>query len=332
MSESIWSTLFRESGAEHLSASLAGTAAPLPAADATVCCPLPAAIIEVAGPDSATFLQGQLTCHLENITPERGAPGAQCSLKGRVLATFLLGQPATGRYWLRLPADNAALTTQALAKYIVFSKATIAVADDVVVLGLYGPAASELLRAAGASCGGQHQTAAMDGGLIYQRDADGLHFECWLTTAAASALLRQLGPRLQPVAPSFWELLDIRAGEAAVDAATRDQFLPQMLNLDATGAVRFDKGCYTGQEVVARAHYRGQVKRRLRRFSCTDLPADTVTDASDSSVGTVILKAPSETGWELLAVVAGSAGAVLRAGETALRAESLPYAIKENIG
>ncbi|MCB1733271.1 MAG: tRNA-modifying protein YgfZ, partial [Halieaceae bacterium] len=141
-------------------------------------------------------------------------------------------------------------------------------------------------------------------------DAGGEMFECLLQGAQAGTLLDRLQQDASPAARTAWEASLIRAGVPRIAAATSGEFIPQMLNYDLTGQVSFSKGCYTGQEVIARMHYRGKPKRRLYLASLTqgelaggDPPAPGLAlySAGEQSVGTVVNAAQGEGGqWQLL--------------------------------
>lgn len=290
-------------------------------------------LLSVTGPDAEKFLQGQLTCSAADVTVERSSPGAHCTPKGRIISSFQLLRPAPDRFLLRLRADLLETAAQALGKYIVFSKARLQPREDLVGIGLHGPDAGAIVRAlAGASPGARHATVICGDGFVLQRDDGGNWFECWLPAADALQLWEK-----NPCARAgsrYWEWLNIRAGIAEIGAATSDEYIPQMLNYHLTGAVNFQKGCYTGQEIVARAYYRGQVKRHLIRAQLSgNVPAtgDAVSDAAGKTVGTVfggVEVAPGQA--ELLAVcstTAGDSAATLHIGAAELRPAPLPYAI-----
>jgi folate-binding protein YgfZ len=224
-------------------------------------------ILQVAGPDAAKFLQGQLTCDINALTASTATPGAHCTPKGRMLSSFLIAHPQPDTYWLRVRTAIRASASAALAKYIVFSKAKLQAQTPLLVIGLAGPDAAAAVRGcAGAVPAGQFGVVTTAEGAIVQLDNEGRRFEAWLPPAAALALWQQCGS-FEIAGSAFWRWLDIRAGWASIEAGTVEAFIPQMLNYDRNGAISFSKGCYTGQEIVARAHYRGQVKRHLLRAS-----------------------------------------------------------------
>ncbi len=303
--------------------------------DTTVIVPLShLGLVGVKGPDSAKFLQGQITCDVQEAGPDRFVQGAYCSPKGRVLASFYLAQAQPDSYWLRLRRDIQASTQASLAKYVVFSKAKIAAEEDLIGLGLHGPAARSVvatLTGSAAAAGTAGSAIPVEGGLVLQLDDAGSWFECWLSREQAQALWQGQVGKLTPAGGDFWRCLSVRAGLAEISAATVDLFIPQMLNLQLTGAISFKKGCYTGQEIVARTQYRGQIKRHLYRLECP-LPAPLagaeLEGPNGQKIGSVVDRvAINATRAELLAVMSANDAAELGANATTVRLLDLPYAI-----
>ncbi|WP_116365166.1 YgfZ/GcvT domain-containing protein [Parahaliea mediterranea] len=239
-------------------------------------CPLEnESLLQVSGPDAATFLQGQTTCDVRQVNDHSARPGAWCSAQGRILADFLLSQCAPETFLLRLRADIADTTAERLKKYVVFSKASVVVATDWQVLACWGDGAGAALRAVlGETPTARFGSCASEGVVVIQVDEAGQQFEV-LLSPARSDLLDALGAQLQAAPASQWQALQVAAGIGRIEAPTVEAFLPQMLNYDLTGFVSFQKGCYTGQEVIARLHYRGKAKRRLflARLDGVDAPA-----------------------------------------------------------
>lgn len=269
--------------------------------------PLPfIGVLSLQGKDAQTFLQGQTTCDVRQITPTCASLGAFCNPQGRVIATFQLLRRESG-FLALLAADLVEKVTQRLKLYILRSKVEVAAED----LALFGVTVAD--------------SKALKGILEYPLQARGAviqaHQLSWLkmpppgerwivlgSPQAAQAMWLKLVETLSAAESpaAYWQLQDIRAGFPTVTAATSEEFLPQMLNLDRLGGISFDKGCYTGQEIIARTHYRGQVKRRLYRVRCLSphLPAPGAPlIAEGETVGEVINVAPADGGQEILAVV-----------------------------
>ena len=303
------------------------------------------ALLHLEGPDTLTFLQGQLTCDTRKLSSEQALPGLYCTPQGRVICDFLLLQLAPGHVALRLRSELRADSAATLAKYIVFSKSRLlADDDDWRLVGCWGPGAASALRGAfGEVPGGQYQISQGEGRVLVQTDAGGEMFECLLQGAQAGTLLDRLQQDASPAARTAWEASLIRAGVPRIAAATSGEFIPQMLNYDLTGHVSFSKGCYTGQEVIARMHYRGKPKRRLYLASLArgepaagEPPAAGLAlySEGEQSVGTVVNAVRGEDGqWQLLVTatrdgvtrglrLASSAGPRLALGE-------LPYPVPQ---
>ena len=238
--------------------------------------------LRLRGVDVVRFLQGQLSSDVLRLAPGRSLLAGYHNPQGRVIALLRLVQLAEGDVLALLPRELAGVVAQRLGKFVLRSKVTIT--DD-----------SAHWRIGGLACERSAEAAALPLSVGAQRCVGGTTVVCvgeqpgrWLeisphtergqpkgTDPAASNGLEisphtERGqPELPPASPvsrERWRELDIHAGLPQVYAATSEQFVAQMLNLDAIGAIDFDKGCYTGQEVIARAHYRGRVKRRLQRF------------------------------------------------------------------
>lgn len=250
------------------------------------------ALLQVHGPDAATFLQGQATCDVRDISEQRGLPGAWCTPQGRMLADFLLVQTAPEHYTLRLRADIADTTAERLGKYIVFSKAEMTRPQNWRVIACWGGDAGTALKAlTGVLPDQRYGCTSGEGFCLIQVDEAGEQFELYLDGSARADLLEALDQSLETQSPNVWQALQIDKGIGRVEAHTVETFLPQALSYDLTGFVSFTKGCYTGQEVVARLHYRGTPKRRLYRASLPSGAAPAAGEsvfAGDRNVGTVV--------------------------------------------
>lgn len=265
--------------------------------------------LQIAGLDSSKFLQGQLTCDIAGASETHATPGAHCTPKGRMLSSFWIARRDPQTYWLRVRADIAAGATAALAKYIVFSKAKISKQEQLLALGLNGPDAAAAIKAFGGNLpAGMNGVVSTAGGLIVQLDEAGLRFEAWLPEDEAIALWQSC-KNFATVNPDFWRWLDIRAGLASVSAGTVEAFIPQMLNYEQIGGISFTKGCYTGQEIVARTQYRGQVKRHLVRAevsAAAPAPGSDIVGADGRALGQVVDAVERGDGVsDLLIVVSG---------------------------
>ena len=226
-----------------------------------------ASLIAVRGPDADSFLQGQLTCDVREVTLEHSLPGAYCSPKGRVLACLRLFRRGDAVY-LELPRDLAQPTLERLSKYVLRAKVTLEDAcDRLASFGVAGPKAAALvmerLGAIPEAENGVIHTAEDESGITVIR-LPGLtpRFELHGPVEAMQAINKALGGD-PGIDGERWAALEILAGRPAVYPQTVEAFVPQMLNLDVLGGISFQKGCYVGQEVVARTHYLGKIKRRM---------------------------------------------------------------------
>ena len=203
----------------------------------------PRGYIQLSGPDSSKFLQGQVTCDMDQLTTEQSIRGAQCTPKGRIIFLFEASCDSAGNIVLETHSSVTEIAIASLKKYAVFFKTEIS----------------------------------------------------------------EIGAPANHQPPSDLERL--RTGSADITAETSDLFIPQMINLDAQGYINFKKGCYTGQEIIARAHYRGAVKRRMHhlQIAASQIPklGSEVLGAEGRAIGTVASAAQVDAATvELLAVLA----------------------------
>lgn len=260
---------------------------------------LPWRALKVSGPDAQTFLQGQVTCDMREITPAQSRLGCLLNLKGRIQASFRAVAVADG-YLLLLPEEQLAAAQARLAKYGVFSKITLDT-PDVIVTGLAGQPLHQSWPEAVNSVA--HDEA---GTLIRLPGNRALHLGT-----------QPLAGDSQPAdaALAAWRCLEVRSGEILVAGDEQEKFQPQELDYHTLHGVSYQKGCYLGQEIVARLYFRGQLKTGLQ---CLRVNADTVAPvpgqailADGKSVGEIIrVSWPDTTHAELLALVRLDAGAL----------------------
>ncbi len=221
------------------------------------------AALRIQGADAVRFLQGQLSNDVQRLSAERSLIAGYHNPQGRVIALLRLVHLGEGDVLAILPREILTPVAQRLAKFVLRSK--VRISEECAAwtvngwLGWDAPVAAPPL-------GEQRRVA--DSLLVCVSEQPARYLEIRPRTAPPPAR-----PAAMPALRAQWRLLDVRAGLPQVYAPTSEQFVAQMLNLDVIGAIAFDKGCYTGQEVIARAHYRGRVKRRLQRF-CSLGPLD----------------------------------------------------------
>ena len=243
------------------------------------------ALLHISGPDTLPFLQGQLSCDTRKLSLERALPGIYCTVQGRVVCDFLLCMLAEEQFVLRMRRSVRGAAAGLLGKYIIFSKAQLeAGRDDPQVHACWGASATNVLQGIfGAVPQARYETRSGNGFTLLRLDERGEQFECYLDDAAGADMLARLKDATLPGTASAWAALQIESGIARIEESTSGQFIPQVLNYDVTGHISFNKGCYTGQEVVARMHYKGTPKRRLyrARISFPGSAEPTLPDAGD---------------------------------------------------
>ena len=220
-------------------------------------------VLKVSAERANEFLQGQMTCDFRELSNTRSLPGAQCNPKGRMLNTFRALQLAEQQILLTMSADLVASTHSTLNKFAPFFKAQLEDASQAYAqLGLCGPEADKLLASCFPNLPIESNDMTQQGDCFAVKVAN----NCWLIVVPFAELENYwstLTQKAQPAGTQLWQLQMIQLGLGQVVEATFEMFIPQMLNLQAAGAISFKKGCYTGQEVVARMKYLGKLKRRM---------------------------------------------------------------------
>ncbi|MBN3852881.1 folate-binding protein YgfZ [Paraburkholderia sp. Ac-20340] len=221
-------------------------------------------VIDANGDDAASFLHGQLTNDVQHLDVAGARLAGYCSAKGRLLASFLTWKSGE-TIRLMLSKDVQASVQKRLSMFVLRAKAKLTDdTDKLLVVGLAGDVRGALARVFDALPDGVHVKVDDPAGtLIRLPDAAGRLRYLWVgPKEAVEAKLATLEGELKAVPSTVWDWLDIRAGEPRITQAVSEQFVPQMVNYDVLGGVNFKKGCYPGQEVVARSQYRGTIKRR----------------------------------------------------------------------
>ncbi|MCI1013050.1 folate-binding protein YgfZ [Herbaspirillum sp. C7C2] len=299
-------------------------------------------LIAATGEEAAAFLHGQLTNDVQHLTADSARLAGYCSPKGRLLATLLMWRDEAGIF-LQLPRALQPAIQKRLQMFILRAKAKLAdVSAERAVLGLVGPATANAL----AEWFPVLPTAPYDklnnshGTLIRLADAAGSPRYQWIAALdTLSTAWPKLVQHLKPTATLAWRLSDIRAGVPGILAATQEQFVPQMINFELIGGVNFKKGCYPGQEIVARSQYLGKLKRRtlLATIASTGARAgDEVFAAADPGqpCGMVVNAEPLDQDHALALVEMKLAAAddtvhLGAAGGPALHFHDLPYELAD---
>ena len=259
-------------------------------------------LLEVSGDDARAFLHAQLTNDVENLAPGTARYAGWCSAKGRLLATFLV-VPSAGGFLLQLSRDLVPVVAKRLSMFVLRSKVKISDATaEWLQYGLW-----KILPG---------------GDLSVMQTEDGIE----VGIDEKRTLLITKTPQSADTAAEDWALDEIRVGRPLILQSTQDQFVPQMVNLELAGGVDFKKGCYPGQEIVARAQYRGAVKRRMVRLRGAALqPGQELysDDAPGQASGSVVNVAGDES-LAVLQVSALEAKAPIRTQPRAAALEVLP--------
>lgn len=227
-------------------------------------------LISATGDEAAHFLHNQLTNDVEHLNATEARIAGYCSPKGRLLASLLIWK-TVDRILLQIPREIQAPVQKRLQMFILRAKAKLAdISDEQVMLGLAGPAAASALMPwfpeLPLAIYDKIETAA--GTLIRHSNAFGIPRYQWITTPEqAMEAWPQLSAVLQPATSEAWRLAEIDGGVPHITTATQEQFVPQMINFELIGGVNFKKGCYPGQEIVARSQYLGKLKRRMMHAS-----------------------------------------------------------------
>ena len=293
------------------------------------------AIITVSGPDAVKFLQGQGTCDFTQLANNQWLQGAHCNAKGRMQSSFVAALLAPDCIGLRVHASIAATALTALRKYSVFSKVTCEI-SSYLAAALINNQVLQTFSAPSLQAHTFHNSPAYS--LLCHSPQ--VH-ELWFLPN--SLVWETLNP-LPLYATHTWQQLMVAAGIAEVQANTQEVHTPQAFNYDLTGGVSFKKGCYTGQEIIARLHYKGQSKQRLHRLAAITHTAPTVgqnlCDEQGKAIGCIVAVAPvfnehnlnTPSHYQLLAssnAYQQSAERLLLEGQSPaqLQSLSLPYAI-----
>lgn len=290
-------------------------------------------LIRARGADAAVFLQGQLTNDVQSLREGEARLAGYCSAKGRLLASFMIWKEGPEDILLACSADLLPATLKRLSMFVLRAKCQLSDASTERPLwGWCGPAADGALDAAQAAWS---VAKLADGSqAIRLPDVEGL--PRWLLAGGTPAA--PLG--LPEVAPEGWRWLEVASGVVRIVQATVEQFVPQMVNLELVGGVSFKKGCYPGQEVVARSQYRGTLKRRASLLSAATplAPGQEVFQTADPEqpAGTVALAAGLPSGQHLALVELKRAALALgdlhlgSAQGPLLQALPLPYEVPQD--
>ena len=266
-------------------------------------------VLAVRGVDASKFLQGQLTCNLNYLSDTQASLGARCTQKGRMQSSFRILLQGDGVV-LAMATELLEPQLADLKKYAVFSKSKLT--DESAAWVRFGLMNAEpALTSLGLELPAETDSVVRSDTLIAIRVSPD-RAELWVPAEQGDDVRNQLAATLEQTDLNEWLLGQIRAGIGQVMPQTRELFIPQMLNLQAVGGVSFKKGCYTGQEIVARMQYLGKLKRRLYRLSldAPEMPepgTPLFSPSHTSAIGEVVIAAKTDQTVELLAVLQAEA-------------------------
>ncbi len=300
-------------------------------------------LIAVSGDDAASFLHSQLTNDVQTLDESGARLAGYCTAKGRLLATMLIWRNGN-EIMLMLPRELLAALQKRLQMFVLRAKVKLRDASaDYAILGLAGsfqaPALGAYLPEPGKLPYAKEDSEG--GSLIRLPDADGVPRSLWIAEPAqAIAAWPVLAEKLRPASPAAWRLSEIEAAIPWVLQTTQEKFVPQMINFEVIGGVNFKKGCYPGQEIVARSQYLGKLKRRMlpARVSAEHVAAgmDVFAENDPEQPCGMIVNAERSTDGETdclveikFAVVADTVIHLGAADGPALRFLPLPYALPD---
>jgi folate-binding protein YgfZ len=269
-------------------------------------------LIEIQGDDAETFLQGQATNDIAKINTSTSQPGSFCNPKGRIMASYRMFRRGDS-YFLLMPEEMIEAMIKRLQMFVMMSKVTIVDASDGLIrLGVSGEQSAVAIHSALGDVPAElDQVMEVSDVTIIRVSGEQPRFIVFGDLENAKQLWGKLSKQYVPAGAASWRLLDIKAGYPTIYLQTKEAFVPQMVNLELIEGVSFKKGCYTGQEIVARMHYLGKLKRRMYplHFSADEsvTPGTVLYSAenkTDQPIGTIVDSAPStEGGVDALAVL-----------------------------
>ena len=297
-------------------------------------------VIEVSGADATAFLQGQLTHDVALLGSDAARLAAYCNAKGRMQVSFIVLKPSAEQLLLLCARDSVAAMVKRLSLFVLRAKVRLAdVTDRYRMIGLTGSAVDAVAPGLSSRAPWTRQDRG-SAWVVQLYPGAGVARACWLAPLDVT-----VPEGLHEVSLAYWHWLSVRSGIAMVGPATFEAFVPQMLNYESVGGVSFKKGCYPGQEVVARSQFRGSIKRRAYLVHA-EAPLTTGQEVFHDSdpqqaCGLVAAAAPAPDGQGFDAIVSLQVSATstptgrLRAADPAsgpvLSLLTLPYALLEDI-
>ena len=252
-------------------------------------------IIQASGEETQSFLHGQFTNDFNAITSDMSQLSSYCNPKGRMLSIFRVFKQSEN-YFLLLHKDAIEITLKKLNMFKLMAKVELKdVSDEYVVFGLAGPGSDEILSTVNLTPPKEkNQVTQISDSTVIKIPSQNLRYLFICKVDRAINIWNDISKQVTLANSSIWEIFDIQDGIPQITSATSEAFIPQMVNLELIDGVNFQKGCYPGQEIVARTHYLGKPNRRMYRIKIDDtkcpLAGDNVYSKSDGDqpVGKIV--------------------------------------------
>jgi len=254
------------------------------------------AILKVSGDDAGTFLQGQLTCNIKELNETKSTFAAFCNAKGRTISTLLIIKTTTD-YLLILPAELFDKVAKKLQMYIMRSKVQLSnVTNQQCIIAVQTGTTASI----SSSMPDSAFAVTQESDIVIRFPLLNPRYLFICPTEQAITLWNDISNeyKLTPCPPGNWIEQDISAGIPWLNQHTSEEYIPQMLNIDKLGGISFNKGCYTGQEIIARTHYLGKTKRELYLAYCDN--------AAEIENNTQIVNNNEQTVGKILSLQAGN--------------------------
>lgn len=308
-------------------------------------------LIVVAGPDAASFMQGQFTNDVTKVDSEHAQLNAFCSNKGRMISNFTLFRYQEN-YFISIHKSLVETTIEHLQGYILSAQVAVQdVTEQLVPIGICGEIATKKLAdmlqtsADTTLTNAQHSVSANSDYIAIKTADDMPRYHVFSEMEKAKKLWSSLNDEVTTVHNSAWEYLNIQAGIPVISENTQEMFVPQMANMELLGAVNFKKGCYTGQEIIARMHYLGKLKKRMYKVHIATTDKAQIPQAGDKvlaenarsgqNTGMLISAQPNpDGGYDALSVLqiadAQSALTLLDENGPSITVKILPYSFEKD--
>lgn len=309
--------------------------------DTFLCAADDRSLIEVSGEDAESFLQNQLTNDIRNVTENAHQQSAWCNPKGRIIANFRIFKRDQS-YFLSLSSDLVELVLKKLRMYVMMSKVTIEdVSENIVNLTFAGEGSETHLQELvnfGDVLSQNENGAFVSGSTTYLRiQGNTPRFEIFAEISDAKKIWNHCKNIAKPSSGTAWKYLNIISGIPEITAASSESWIPQMVNYIHIGGVDFKKGCYPGQEVVARLNYLGKTKRRMYHIEIdsNDMPhvSDSIKSESDKDAGKIlnaVLNADNKVqALAVLKIASTSEVLKLVSNDASISLLDLPYEVED---